>query len=430
MRKLFLKMPKILMLTIMIIGSQQVIASNNPDLQTMLDGVLASQDAESGSVTGIPLTFQCNGVNNNQPITIASGKLSNEPNSQNLPIDAIYQIGSDSKSFTAVVALQLEYEGLFGIKGLDSTVGEMLGNDVYPKWKDLKLRQLLNMTSGIPEYDNVEIIAQTYADDPTHFFDTDDLLKSVANNKLDFTPGTNYKYSNTGYVLMNKIITQRSGISYKQQVTDRIISKLGLTNTYYIEDIPENAIPDEKKWQTSLLMSGYYIEGPDTITYHTKYLYPGVDIKTYSLSITNAPGAIISNSADLNTYLRALFTVDAPNALLTKPELEELTTFVAQSDSSKYKAGQIINGDVDKDTPMAYGLGISEAYFELPSGQGIVMYAHEGGTYGFYSMWEYQKNGDVSFTYSTNSNSILSAKTIFNIHTQLLDTITNYCSIK
>lgn len=418
------------MLTIMIIGSQQVIASNNPDLQTMLDGVLASQDAESGSVTGIPLTFQCNGVNNNQPITIASGKLSNEPNSQNLPIDAIYQIGSDSKSFTAVVALQLEYEGLFGIKGLDSTVGEMLGNDVYPKWKDLKLRQLLNMTSGIPEYDNVEIIAQTYADDPTHFFDTDDLLKSVANNKLDFTPGTNYKYSNTGYVLMNKIITQRSGISYKQQVTDRIISKLGLTNTYYIEDIPENAIPDEKKWQTSLLMSGYYIEGPDTITYHTKYLYPGVDIKTYSLSITNAPGAIISNSADLNTYLRALFTVDAPNALLTKPELEELTTFVAQSDSSKYKAGQIINGDVDKDTPMAYGLGISEAYFELPSGQGIVMYAHEGGTYGFYSMWEYQKNGDVSFTYSTNSNSILSAKTIFNIHTQLLDTITNYCSIK
>ena len=84
--------------------------SNSINLQPLLDKVVNSKEAQDAFITGIPMTFQCNGLNNNQPVSFASGKINNRPGPNKLPLEAIFQIGSITKSFTAVVALQLADE--------------------------------------------------------------------------------------------------------------------------------------------------------------------------------------------------------------------------------------------------------------------------------------------------------------------------------
>ena len=102
------------------------------NLQTVLDNYMKN-DSQITHVSGVPLTVQCPAYNNGEPVTLAAGKISNNGNL--LPKNAIFQIGSNSKSFISVVMLQLESEGLLGQKGLNSTVGDYFSE--YPKWKDI-----------------------------------------------------------------------------------------------------------------------------------------------------------------------------------------------------------------------------------------------------------------------------------------------------
>ena len=77
--------------------------------------------------------------------TIVHGKVSNLKDSELLNKNHLFKIGSITKSFTAVLALKA---ALHNQLQLDKPVGEYL--KTYPHWKDLSLRSLLNMTSGLP----------------------------------------------------------------------------------------------------------------------------------------------------------------------------------------------------------------------------------------------------------------------------------------
>jgi len=109
----------IFFISITLVTTDCIANSTKYDLQTILNKTLTSKDAIDAHISGIPLTFQCSGFNNNEPVSLATGKINDQSNTT-LPIDAMYQIGSETKSFTAVVALQLEAEGVFGSKGLDN----------------------------------------------------------------------------------------------------------------------------------------------------------------------------------------------------------------------------------------------------------------------------------------------------------------------
>ena len=314
--------------------------ANTIDLQSVLDNALKNKGADV-HVTGVPLTFQCDSVNNGYPITISSGKISNENNARDLPVDAIYQIGSETKSFVAVIALQLAdeinpYTGdrYFGKNGLDSTVGQVLSNPVSSEtwnatWNNVTLRQLLNMTSHIPDYidgtapNYTDGMLYAYSENPYQYFSTEYLLSLVAHKPLI---AQGWEYSNTNYLIMGKIITKLTGKSIEKQITDRIINKIGLMHTYYVKNNPLYAITNVD--QQPLLMSGYYygMDGIPEQALKTQYFYFGVDVKLQTLSWAKSAGSMISTTTDINAYIHALFTNKAQGGLLTSQQLNQLTS--------------------------------------------------------------------------------------------------------
>jgi D-alanyl-D-alanine carboxypeptidase len=271
------------------------------NLQLMLNNLMKSQDIKKAYVSGILLTVQDSSKNIS---TLASGTISHELNAQILPVDGIFQAGSITKTFIGVLSVKLATKGYFGYKGLNSTVGDILGNQPSTiswnsKWNGVKLRQLLNMTSGIPDFtdNDPDLINQQYNQNPYHFFTVKNLLHPAASNELLYIPGHGYNYSNTNYVIMEIIISKVTGHSLQQQLIQHIFTPLHLNHTYYVENIPEDAIT--KVDQKSLLISGYYVGDDISASFKTKYLYKGVNVKPYSLSSFGAGCQIISNTSDM-----------------------------------------------------------------------------------------------------------------------------------
>lgn len=110
---------------------------------------------------------------------------------------AAYEIGSISKQMTAAALLRLWEQGQLNI---DASVGGYL-DDIPKPWQGVRLRQLLTHTSGIPDYEEAGGYG-LYETSPT----PQQVYSIVANRPLDFEPATNWKYSNTGYFLLSRVV--------------------------------------------------------------------------------------------------------------------------------------------------------------------------------------------------------------------------------
>jgi D-alanyl-D-alanine carboxypeptidase len=136
-----------------------------------------------------------------------AGKVGRAPNDPPVSQDTLFQMGSTSKSFATAVILKLETAGKLS---LDDTVGRWLPE--YPAWKDVTIRRLLNMSSGIPNYSETEAISRMWAEEPNRTLSAQDLVKlaypSATNN---LPPTTGYHYSNTNYILAGMIAAKAAG---------------------------------------------------------------------------------------------------------------------------------------------------------------------------------------------------------------------------
>lgn len=118
------------------------------------------------------------------------------------PLENIHhmQVGSITKSFIASLVLLLEADsenGLLGVAfNIDQTIGDWLPQ--YPKWKSIKIRNLLNMTSGIYNYTDIELFTSILKD-PKRVWQSNELvaLAYSQNSSILFPQGTRYSYSNT-----------------------------------------------------------------------------------------------------------------------------------------------------------------------------------------------------------------------------------------
>ncbi|MFE2145927.1 serine hydrolase domain-containing protein [Streptomyces sp. NPDC059456] len=216
-----------------------------------------------------------------------------------VPDDGQVRIGSNTKTFTAVVTLQLVAEGKIS---LDSPVDTYLPGLLHGDGIDgrhITVRQLLQHTSGIPDYTRSDLRPRPY--------EPRELVEIALGYKADFAPGAGWAYSNTNYVLAGLIIQRVTGRPLAEEMERRIITPLGLRHTSF--PAPGDTTLRGPHPQ------GYYQEAAGA---------PLRDITEIDPSWAWAAGQLISTGSDLNRFFGALLG----GRLLPKAQLDQMRTTV------------------------------------------------------------------------------------------------------
>lgn len=138
----------------------------------------------------------------------------------------MFRIGSVTKQYTAAGIMKLVERGKLG---LDDDVRKHVPAFDF-SGRIVTIRQLLNHTSGVPNYTNVPRFMAEYAPrDLTH----QQLLATIKDVKADFEPGKGWNYSNTGYYLLGMVIEAVDGRPYARFMQEEFFTPLGLTRTRY-----------------------------------------------------------------------------------------------------------------------------------------------------------------------------------------------------
>jgi D-alanyl-D-alanine carboxypeptidase len=135
-----------------------------------------------------------------------------------------FRIASLGKQFVAAAILQLVDQGKIA---LDDPVSKHLP-DAPASWTKVTVNELLNHTSGIPDYTDTPGFLGGLYSPPRSFAE---ILKLVRDKPLAFEPGTSYRYDNTGYAVLIRIIETVSGQSYGDYLADHLFRPLGMNDT-------------------------------------------------------------------------------------------------------------------------------------------------------------------------------------------------------
>jgi D-alanyl-D-alanine carboxypeptidase len=200
---------------------------------------------------------------------------------------ATFRIASITKIFVAVVALQLVDEGRLSLDEPLSSYRPTL------PYGHVTIRQLLNHTSGIPDYSQTPNLGKELLADRDRRWSSTEVIALIENVKPKFPAGTGYHYSNTDYILLGEVISAVTRTSWAQQVRDRILDPLRLDHTFIpgIEPVPVRPLP------------GYFDadNDGDEENIETGRTWP-------ALETSEGPaGAMVSNAEDLLTFGDALF---------------------------------------------------------------------------------------------------------------------------
>ncbi len=194
----------------------------------------------------------------------------------------VFPIASNTKQFTAAAIMKLQEQGRLNVT---DPITKYIP-DTPSQWKDIKIYELLNHTSGMPrEGFNVT--------DPTNYA-LSDLVHKYYTLPLLFPPGTNYSYSNNGYVTLSYIIERVTGQSYDAYLQSAFFQPLGMAGT--AQENRCNVVPDRA--------TGYTTEGGKLVYYdlqnsHNKYGAGALHSTTNDLYMWeqafHRPGAILSS---------------------------------------------------------------------------------------------------------------------------------------
>jgi D-alanyl-D-alanine carboxypeptidase len=341
-------------------------------LQSIADGYIADT-APGERATAISISVSLPGGAGT--VNAAAGAVSTAPDAAPVTDATLFQIGSITKSFTAAALLQLQSEGVLD---LDDPLGLWLPE--YPAWKDVTLRRLLNMTSGIPSYDNTDATIDDIGRNGLSRHFSPAVLVGFADPAYPGAPDptTGYSYSNTNYILAGMVIEKATGQSVQETFETRFFGpRYGLTDTHYRAGIYPPEITDR-------MASGYFIaEGYDGMA-----ALDGADVKAEDMSWGGAAGAIVSRPEEVNAWVRALFTSDD---LLDPAARAELTQVVSMA------TGATLSG-LTADDPHGFGLGVSGFTSALGTG-----WQYEGETMGFRVLYVYLPERDLVATVALNS---------------------------
>jgi len=263
-----------------------------------------------------------------------------------------FRIYSISKQFTAVAILILEEQGSL-------KTGDYV-RDYFPEWIELDdritIHQLLTHTSGLAnETDDAEFM-KLYGQNVTA--KRADLINFVNTKTLDFEPGTNWDYCNTGYFGLELLIEKLSGMSFSKFLDKNIFSRLGMVNSGVIDDF--KLIENQA--------SGYYLNN-----------YEIIPCEYVNMNMISGSGGLYSTVLDLLKWDSALKS----DKLLTKKSIEKMNT----NYQNNYGYGVDVN-TVDGKQVISHNGGyrgfLTEIHRHIDDDFAVVVLSN----YGFTAVWK------------------------------------------
>ena len=269
-----------------------------------------------------------------------------------MPADAMFEIGSVTKQFTAVALLQLRDEGKLS---LDDEITKWLP-DFDTRGNKLTLRRLLDHTSGIkgltemPEFGNLV---------NNNRFPRDSAYALIKRYPFEFATGEAQIYNNSAFWLLGLVVEKASGGTYEDYVEKKLFEPLGMKRSMYCNSA-ENV---ERRAHGYQVMNGAVRRAP-------------TNVHTWPFSA----GSLCSTAGDLVIWLKALHG----GKVLSAKSYAEMTT------PSKLNDG----------TPLRYGMGISVG----KDIRGLNFIGHGGGIAGFTSEATWYPDAQAAIVVLINSN--------------------------
>ncbi|MCT9093590.1 beta-lactamase family protein [Streptomyces sp. ASQP_92] len=269
------------------------------------------------------------------------------------------RLASTAKAFSGAVALRLVDRGRLH---LNDTIAHRLPS-LPAAWGKVTIRQLLNHTSGLPDYSQAPEFGDLIRADPHHVFDPRHLLDFVAEEGLEFAPGSRYQYSNSDNIAVALMAEAATGRRYEELLASEVYKPLGLTGTS--------------------LPSGYRLPEPYLHGYAVEPGERPEDVSTlFGASGSWASGGLVSTPADFNTFMAAY----AGGRLIGDATRRQQRTFV--------------KGASEPAGPGANRAGL--AIFEYTTRCGVV-YGHTGNTAGYTQFGAGTPDGRRSLTLSVTT---------------------------
>jgi len=262
----------------------------------------------------------------------------------------VFELGSITKQFTSVAILMLMEQGKLD---LQDDITKFIPD--YPTHgKKISIHSLLNHTSGIKSYTAMESFRELARADmsPTELIDV------FKNEPMDFDPGYEYAYNNSGYIILGHIIEVISEMSYGDFVEEHIFKKLGMKNSYYgsMSKVIKNRA------------SGY--QPSENGFRNAEYL---------SLTLPYAAGSLMSCVDDMLLWSQAIHH----NTLISE-----------KSKQLAFTIGERLDG-----FPMYYGYG-----FSIDEINDVPTIEHGGGIFGYETYGVYVPSENVYVIVLTNRN--------------------------
>ena len=255
--------------------------------------------------------------------------------------DTKYKIGSISKTFTAVMIMQLIEEKKLK---LDVKLAKY-----YPQVKNaekITIHDLLHHRSGIADYLNADSTTVTSKN-----YSKEEMIAKISNYNSVFEPNSKYEYSNSNYYLLGRILEDISKKTYAENLETRILKKAQLRNTLLSPKVDSN---NNESYSYNFLNEKW------------------VKTDEWDMSLAFGAGDIVSTTSDLTTFFHALFN----GILVKKSTLDEMTKL-----------------------EQSYGKGL----LTLPFGE-RKFYGHTGGIEGFRSVIGYYPGENLGVSLIVNGD--------------------------
>jgi D-alanyl-D-alanine carboxypeptidase len=282
--------------------------------------------------------------------------------------DMLFGVGSITKTFVAVVILQLAEEGRLD---LNSTAASLLGAAVegIPNAKRATLAQLLNHTGGVPSWEDDPVwIHEGRGDrlDPGRTWSKTATLPYIKGHAALAPPGERYSYANTNYTLLGMVIEKVTGNEAVDEIHRRILTPLRLKDIHLegFEPVPAGQLPHRYHWATPAFRQNAGVNAA-----FPEVRLGMIDASRSNLSVEWTAGGMVATARDL-----ALYAVALRDGRLLKPASMKFMT-------DWFPAGQ--------------GVQVGHNVFRTAYPDGVALIGHSGDVLGFSGTFYWVEGADV-----------------------------------